>query len=121
MKLKTLSSIAFAIAFLMAIVLFTNFGRGYISLSNARMIFLIAGAIGLLFNLLSFQSSKHSSTFSFVFWMGAVISFIGFAFRLMHWPFSNFVILGGMIILGLSFILPSKEKEEKPTDILDDF
>ncbi|MBL1280561.1 MAG: hypothetical protein COA33_009825 [Fluviicola sp.] len=119
--LKKIAGIAFAVAFLMAIVLFTGYGRSYISASVAKILFLIFGAIGFLFNLFSFNSEKKTVGFNFFFWTGGIILLIGFIFKIMHWPFSRPAIILGMIILGVSFVVPNKTKSKKNDDLLDDF
>ena len=121
MLLKKIAGISFAIAFLMAIVLFTGYGRNYVPIYYAKNIFLIAGAIGLLFNLLSFQTGKNGVLFSFLYWAGSVVLFIGLAFLTLRLPFAFYIIIAGMVLLGFSFIIPEKiMKNEKSSDLLDD-
>lgn len=121
MLLKRIAGIAFTLSFTMAIVVFGGVGREYISVSLARTLFLIFGAAGIVLNLFSFQSGKQGTVFNFIFWVGSVVLFTGFTFRIMHWPMSFYIILAGLLILGVSFIIPAKEKEEKGEDLLDDF
>jgi len=117
MLLKKIGSIAFGLAFLMAIVLFTGYGSKYISLSLAKILFLVFGGLGMFLNLLSFNKGKSDEGFNFIFWTGSLIIFIGFIFMMMHWPYSTFILLGGLGITGLSFIysptLKANNKEEK--------
>ena len=121
MILKKIAGVAFAIAFLMAIVLFTGYGRDYIPIYYAKNIFLIAGAIGLLFNLLSFQTGKNGRLFSFLYWSGSVVLFIGLTFLTLRLPYGFYIIVAGMVLLGVSFILPEKLIDnEKSSDLLDD-
>lgn len=119
--LKRISGIAFAIAFLMGIVLFTGTGSEYIPKTVARSIFMIAGGIAILLNLLNFQDSKHNPFFSFVYWAGNIITFVGLVFFIMHWPFAKIIFIAGMILTGVSFFIPSQTNQEKRTDLLDDF
>lgn len=122
MNFKKVSGVAFVIAFLMAIVLFEGIGWQYISVSTAKIVFLVSGAIGLLFNLLSFQSGKSGVVYNFFFWFGSILLFIGFTFKIMHWSFASYLIIGGLIVIGVSFVLPSNAgKKEKSEDLLDDF
>ena len=123
MILKKIAGVAFAIAFLMAIVLFTDVGRGYVSLYTAKIVFMIAGAVGLLLNLLSFQSGKHSSLFNFLYWSGSIVLFVGLTFLLSGLPYGYYVIVTGMVIVGVSFILPESLVQPKndDNDILDEF
>ncbi|MEJ6617503.1 MAG: hypothetical protein QNL61_11420 [Crocinitomicaceae bacterium] len=122
MDLKKIASVAFGIAFLMAIVLFTGNGRSYISIPVAKMIFIIAGAIGLFLNLLSFRTGKNGSVFSFLYWAGSLIVFLGLIFLLMHWPYGYYIVIAGMAVLGISFIVPEKiiEQGKNDSDLLDD-
>lgn len=122
MDLKKIAGVAFGIAFLMAIVLFTGNGRSYISIPVAKMIFIIAGAIGLFLNLLSFRTGKNGSVFSFLYWAGSLIVFLGLIFLLMHWPYGYYIVIAGMAVLGISFIVPEKiiEQGKNDSDLLDD-
>lgn len=121
MVFKRIAAICFAIAFLMAIVLFTGTGSQYIPRSTAKIVFLIAGACGLLLNLLSFRYSKHDANFNFFYWLGSIVLFIGLTFVIMHWPYGMFVVMGGMAIVGLSFFVNPKiyNDNEKQEDLLD--
>lgn len=121
MILKRISSIAFAIAFLMAIVLFTGIGREIVPVSIAKYLFIGAGAIGLLINLISFEQGKHSPLYNLVFWLSSILLFIGFVFKLQHWPFSTAILLMGIIALGATFFIPAKKTEEKDEELLDNF
>jgi len=119
--LKKIAGIAFAIAFLCAIVLFGGIGRQYISIYYAKIVFMVAGAIGLILNLLSFESGKHSPFFSLLYWLGSIVLFIGLVFLQLRLPFGFHIVVGGLIILGLSFVLPSNlvEKPQENDDLLD--
>jgi chromate transport protein ChrA len=121
MILKKIAGVSFVLAFLMAIVLFTGMGREYVSIRTAKYIFIIAGAVGLLLNLLSFQHGKHSSGFSFIYWAGSIVLFVGLTFLIMNWPYGFYIIVAGLIILGVSFFAPENlitEKEDR-SDTLD--
>lgn len=122
MDLKKISGIAFGIAFLMAIVLFTGTGRNYISIPLAKTIFIITGAVGLFLNLLGFKSGKNNIVFNFLYWAGSLITFFGLIFLIMHWPYGYYIVISGMGVLGISFIVPEKmiEQEKSNNDILDD-
>lgn len=120
--IKKLAGVCFGIAFLMAIVLFTGKGSTFISIALAKYIFMISGAIGLLFNLLSFKSGKHGPVFNFLYWSGSIVLFIGLTFVLMRWPYGFYIIISGMAILGASFLIPESiiKDQDKNTDLLDD-
>jgi hypothetical protein len=121
MIIKRIATVAFAIAFLMAIVLFTGYGRNYISISTARTVFLISGAIALGLNLFSFQASKHNPVFSFFYWTGAIVLFTGLVFQFMHWPYDKIIVFSGLGITGISFFLtPELVAPKENSDLLDD-
>ncbi len=121
MILKRIAALCFAVAFLMAIVLFAGYGRSLIHSGLARILFLIFGAAGLLLNLISFRYSKHDAGFNLVYWFGSIILFIGLVFMMMHWPYGFYILLAGLFTVGISFLLPSGlvDKEQKNDDILD--
>ena len=120
--MKRIAGICFAVAFLMAIVLFTNYGREYVSYSTAKYTFMACGALGLFFNLLSFKSGKHSQLFNFLYWSGSIVLFAGLTFQLMCWPHALYIIIAGLAIIGVSFVLPESlvVKKDGNKDILDD-
>ncbi|OFZ66348.1 MAG: hypothetical protein A3D92_15450 [Bacteroidetes bacterium RIFCSPHIGHO2_02_FULL_44_7] len=121
MILKKLAAFFFALAFLMAIVLFTNVGRAYIPLYIARIIFMSSGAIALLLNLISFQSGKSTPLFNFLYWIGSILVFVGLVFFIMHWPYGFYILIAGLFVTGLSFLLPENlvSKAEDNEDLLD--
>lgn len=121
MLIKKLSGLSFAIAFLMAIVLFTNIGRDYIPLYIAKNIFIGAGAIGLILNLIGFQNGNTSPLYNFLFWAGSIVLFLGLTFLLMRWPYGFYIIITGLVIIGASFFLPeSLLKKKDESELLDD-
>ena len=116
---KRIAGVAFALSFLMAIVLFADVGHQYISLITAKYTFISAGAVALLFNLLSFESGKHNPVFSFVYWVGSLIVFTGLVFFIMRWPFGVYILTGGLVILGGSLLLsPNRKEMDKSSDDL---
>ena len=116
---KRIAGVAFALSFLMAIVLFADVGRQYISLITAKYTFISAGAVALLFNLLSFESGKHNPVFSFVYWVGSLIVFTGLVFFIMRLPFGVYILTGGLVILGGSLLLsPNRKEMDKSSDDL---
>lgn len=122
MIFKKIAAISFAIAFLMAIVMFTGIGIDIISRGIAKIIFLTCGAIGLLFNLFSFRSGKQRSGFNFFYWFGSIVLFFGLTFRIMHWPYGFYIIIAGLIIVGISFFYTPKMEDDASSnnDLLDD-
>lgn len=122
MILKRIAAVCFAIAFLMAIVLFARVGTQYISMPTARIVFIVSGAIALVLNLFSFQSGKHNPTFNLVFWLGSIVLFVGLIFQFMYWPYSRYIIIGGLGITGISYFLGPTLITGKSdnSDVLDD-
>ena len=122
MIIKRIASVCFAVAFLMAIVLFARVGYQYISIPTARSVFMIAGATALILNLFSFQSGKNNPTFNFVFWLGSLVLFVGLIFQFMHWPYHKYIVIGGLGITGISFFLSPTLISGKSdnSDVLDD-
>ena len=112
--IRKISSLAFAVSFAMAIVLFTDFGRGLITFKTATNVFIISGAIGLVLNLLTFQSGKYNPIYNFVFWGGSIILFVGMVFILLRLPYGFYIIITGMAVLGGSFFLPASLTDAKP-------
>lgn len=121
MILKKIAGGMFVIAFLMAVLLFTNIGSGILPKSTAKFIFLISGALAFLLNLISFRHGKHSAEFNLIFWIGSIFVFVGLVFKIMHWPYSTYILLGGLGIVGVSYIYnPSFEKDNAvENDLLD--
>lgn len=124
MLIKRIASVCFAIAFLMALVVFGQIGTRYISTSTARLIFMIAGAAALVLNLFSFQaqSGKHNPSFNLAFWLGSVVVFVGLIFKFMYWPYYSVIMIAGLAITGISFFLSPSLLTGKSdnTDVLDD-
>ena len=122
MILKRIARICFGISFLMAIVLFTNIGHELIPKSVAKIVFLIVGSFALLLNLLSFRFGKHDVNFNFFYWLGSLITFVGLTFMIMHWPYAFYIAIGGMTVVGVSFIYNPKidGSNSDKSDLLDD-
>lgn len=122
MILKRIAAVCFAIAFLMAIVIFTGKGTNIVDRYTAKYIFLGSGAIGFFLNLLAFRYGKSSAGFNFIYWLGSIVLFFGLVFRLMHWPYGLYIIIAGLAIIGISFFYTPNldNNENSKDDILDD-
>jgi hypothetical protein len=121
MILKKIAGGMFVIAFAMAVLLFTSIGSDIVSKSTAKFLFLISGALAFLLNLISFRHGKHSAEFNLIFWIGSIFVFTGLVFKMMHWPYSTYILLGGLGIVGVSYVYnPSFEKDtDAENDLLD--
>ena len=120
-NLRSAAAISFAIAFIMAINLFGEIGRSIISLPTARIIFIAAGGLGLVLNLITFQSGKFHPVYNFMYWIGSIVVFIGLVFLLMNWPYARYILIAGMLSVGVSFFLPKglTERSQEDSDLLD--
>lgn len=127
MIIKRIAAVCFAVAFLMAIVLFARVGYEYISIPTARIVFMVSGAAALVLNLFSFQQSgrksgKNNPTFNLIFWFGSLVLFVGLIFRFNHWPYHKYIVIAGLAVTGISFFLsPSLiTGRSDNSDVLDD-
>lgn len=123
MIFQRIASVCFGLAFLMAIVMYTRVGSQYISISTARILFLSLGGIGLLLNLLTYKLGKGDSNFNFFYWIGSVILFIGLTFMSLHRSYGFYIVIAGMVILGISFFYTPKiddDDDSAKNDLLDD-
>ncbi|PKR81908.1 hypothetical protein CW751_00805 [Brumimicrobium salinarum] len=81
------------------------------------------GLIGFVFSILSVfldkRKSKKNPYQSFVAYMGMILVFTGIVFRLMHWPFQLLFLLGGLVLIVISYFI-KKEKPNSKNDLLDD-
>ncbi|MES2799108.1 MAG: hypothetical protein V4638_03765 [Bacteroidota bacterium] len=119
--LKRIAGLSFSLSFVMAIFLFTDIGDQLLSKKMVFYLFIIFGGLALVLNLISFRSGKQDSGFNLFYWIGSIVLFGGFIFKFQHWPFSNVLLIGGMLIVGLSYFLPPGilDNKTKDEDILD--
>lgn len=116
---KKIAGISFGVSFIFIISIIANIGREYLTVENARIGFLSFGAIGILFNLLSFESGKHNPIYSFVYWTGTLVVFLGLLGIFMKIQYGIYLAIGGALIIGFSFIIgPSKKEPSKSNDDL---
>lgn len=117
---KRLSSILFALAFISAIGVFTNYFQPYVSRWLAKSLVLVFGAVALLVNVLAFRSEEgKNSGYNIVFWIGAILVFGGLVMKLFNYPYFIFPIIPGLLIAGVSFFYNPFAKREKRDDLLD--
>jgi len=114
--LKRIASLCFGVAFLMALVMFTGYGSQWVAPQNAKMVFLVMGGLALVLNLISFRFGKHDPSFSLFYWLGTVVLFIGLMHMILHWPYAYFILIAGMIMVGISFFIPKGTIEATETD-----
>lgn len=118
---KRIASICFALAFIAAIGVFTDYFSDFITRSQAKYGILIFGGIAFLMNLLSFRLDETAnSSFNLLFWIGAVILFVGLIAKMQAADYSFYIILLGILTIGLSYVYnPFAKKEEDSNDLLD--
>ncbi len=123
MYYKRIASLSFGLAFICALFLFTDIGFGIISRNVALTLFIIFGGFGLIFNIVAFSVSKNKPSYNILFWIGSVVLFLGLIGRIMHWPYTFYLICGGTLISGLSFFYnPNQEDTDmKDDDLIDRF
>jgi uncharacterized membrane protein YhaH (DUF805 family) len=119
---KRIASFCFGVAFLMALVIFTGYGSQWISVSIAKTLFLVLGGLALLLNLISFRFGKHDPSFSLFYWLGTVVLFIGLMHMMLHWPFAQYILIAGMLMVGISFFVPNGtiDPNKKDNELLDE-
>jgi hypothetical protein len=120
--LKTIGGIAFVAALILALNLFARVGREYIPLQTARYLFIGFGGLGLLLNLITFQTGRYHPIYNLTYWLGSIITFVGLISLFMHWPYARYTLIFGMMTIGVSFFLPKKwiDPKESNPDLLDD-
>ena len=120
MTLKKISSLFFALAFICALFVFTDYGYGIISKSTAKIGMIAAGAIAILLNLLAFRTEPKEESNLF-FWIGSVIVFVGLIFKIMHYPMNQLILLVGLLVTGISFFYNpfSSSTRTSDDDLLD--
>ena len=120
MVLKKIAAGFFVLAFAMALLLFTNIGSGLLPKSTVKILFLASGAIAFIFNLVSFRFGKHSAEFNLFFWLGSIFIYLGLVFKIMHWPYSTYLMLAGLAVVGVSYLYnPFSEKSNDENELLD--
>lgn len=121
MVFKRLGSICFAIAFLLAIVVFTNYGAKIIPREVAKIGMIVVGGIALLMNLISFRFDKSSEN-NPVYWIGSVGIFVGLMLKMNRMPYNQYLLIAGIFIVGLSFFynpFAKKNITQKDDELLD--
>lgn len=121
MMFKRVGSICFAFAFLLAIVVFTNYGAQIIPRSLAKIGMIVFGGIALLMNLVSFRYDKSSEN-NPVYWIGSVGIFAGLILKMNRIQYNQFLLFAGIFIVGLSFFynpFAKKNANQNDDELLD--
>ena len=116
MIFKRIASVCFAIAFILAIAVFTNYLGDIISKQNAKYGIIVFGGIALLMNLLSFRFDKNTENNNPVFWVGSVLIFVGLILKMQNQILNQYILIAGLSIVGLSYFYNPFKKEEDTVD-----
>jgi hypothetical protein len=123
MKLvKIAAGISFALSFFCIALVFSNSSFTYSYNNQLKLSFIVFGAIAFVLNLISYEQDRKGTPFyNLIFWIGASVLFLGLISKLIHFPFTNILIIGGLIISGFSFVLSktSVGKQKKDSDLID--
>lgn len=121
MIFKRLGAILFALAFICAIGIFTNFFSGFMPKNVAKWGVIILGGAAMLMNLLSYRFDQDTESNNPVFWIGSVMVFIGLIFKIQHWPYSQYLLIAGLFVTGMSYFFNpfKKQDDESNDDLLD--
>lgn len=120
---KIISGICFGFAIGIMLLVFLDVRIYFVPRLYLLLAVLILGAIGMILNLLSPENSKHNPLYTFFYWISMLLTLFGITFKIMHWPFSNYLLYGGILMMLVSLFMPKSRKNEveKDSDILDDF
>lgn len=122
MNIKIISGLSFGIAMLLAVLLLLDVSVPF--LSRVYMVYGVIGlgAVGMILNLLNVRESKHSTIYSIVYWCACLLLIAGVGMKLMHYPYSKWIIQAGFLLLFVSFFMPKyrKETSKEETELLDD-
>lgn len=121
MILKRISGIAFALAMIFALSLFLDISIPFFSRIVLIYLVLILGIIGVVINLINVRHSKHSITYSIIYWVACLLLVLGIGMRALFWTYSSYLLYAGAGLMLVSFFLPKYEKEQKDDELLDDF
>jgi heme/copper-type cytochrome/quinol oxidase subunit 4 len=121
MVIKRIGMIGFVLAFICAVVVFSGYGSQLLSRQHAKIGMIIFGAIGLFMNLLSFKYQQENENYNILFWIGSIVIFFGLILRIERLPFSQYVIIAGTLLSGISFFFNpfSTSNRKSKDDLLD--
>jgi predicted transporter len=92
-KLKLIGGLCYIVSFFFAASLFLNINIG-LSSGITLVIFLLLGAFGFVFNLVSYSKDKYGTSMSnLTYWLGSFFVFAGLVFKMLHFPFSISLII----------------------------
>ena len=113
MIFKRLVSICFAMAFLLAIVVFTNYGGNFVPRYIAKIGMILFGGTALLMNLISFRFDKSSEN-NPIYWIGSMGVFVGLILKMNQIIYNEIALIVGVFVVGLSFFYNPFTKNNAP-------
>lgn len=120
--IRRLSQVLFALAFVLIFSVFFNVSIPFLTQNQVFIGIILLGALAQVLNLINAEDSKDNTTYTIVYWIGAIVVLIGLGFKLLHWPGALILIIAGLAILLFSLLMPKKKKKQTDdSDILDNF
>lgn len=120
---KIISGICFGLAIGIMLLVFFDVRIDFIPRTPLLLTVVALGAAGMILNLLSPENSKHNPIYTIFYWSAMLSTLLGITFKILHWPFSTYILYSGIILMLVAMFLPKRrDKEDKEdSDILDDF
>lgn len=117
-RLKSISTAIYVVAFACGILLFTNRTYGYAEM--LKVIFYASGGIALLLSFINSKINAAQTEFNVLFWIGALLLFVGLILKTLHFNYFLYVIGLGMIVsIGSYFYNPNQQNNADNNDLLD--
>lgn len=102
MIFKRIGLFCFSLGFLLAIVVFTNYGSEFIPKYYAKMGIIIFGGIALVMNLLALRYDPASEN-NIIFWIGSAGIYTGLILKMKGFPFNQTVLLISIVVVAISY------------------
>jgi len=120
---KIISGICFGLAIGIMLLVFFDVRIDFIPRTPFLLTVVALGAAGMILNLLSPENSKHNPIYTIFYWSAMLLTLLGITFKILHWPFSTYLLYSGIMLMLVAMFLPKRrDKEDKEdSDILDDF
>lgn len=118
MIFKRIGMFCFALGFLLAIIVFTNYGSDLIPKYYAKTGIIVFGGIALLMNLLALRFDPASEN-NIIFWVGTAAIYAGLILKMKGFYFNRMILLGGILVVAFSYFYnPFARKDTTQEDEL---
>ena len=123
MIIKRISGACFFLAMLLIVLQMAGAFKSIVSNVYLSYGIIALGGIAIFLNLLNVNESKHNISYSIVYWIACLISFVGIGMLALHLPIAHYFIYVGCTFLLISFFIPKNKKVENKNedDLLDNF